>query len=383
MRHIIFLFFIVLFSFPLHAFDKLPEVQSMTMEGFEEQSIIITKEYEDDIDLNFTIHVPTNFIEKPFDRLKNENNRGNLLGEVFYAYGPAVGDIRPYVSVQSVIVKRAISAENWFKNEVLNNNFTVRGFDASKDNMFDAFYVRLDDFGRTEIVRSKGMLNKDRMVVVEYAIPMELWNVSSDQQILTVQSFEFLKDYGVKIPEGLHIYSFLDSFQFQYPKSWRFVEAKTSAVNQIDVSLLTVDVHNFVFGHMDITTISEQSLKDRIDKTVYPIDIAQIVNDMKDKLVSEKKFETANVIERRDYDLNFDTTLSLTEVYALRKKKADTYVIERQNEATRELWLSVIKSDKFNKQNYILAMNIPSRDKNFYQWAVSVEAYETVLETLR
>jgi hypothetical protein len=241
----------------------------------------------------------------------------------------------------------------------------------------------LDDFGRTEIVRSKGMLNKDRMVVVEYAIPMELWNVSSDQQILTVQSFEFLKDYGVKIPEGLHIYSFLDSFQFQYPKSWRFVEAKTSAVNQIDVSLLTVDVHNFVFGHMDITTISEQSLKDRIDKTVYPIDIAQIVNDMKDKLVSEKKFETANVIERRDYDLNFDTTLSLTEVYALRKKKADTYVIERQNEATRELWLSVIKSDKFNKQNYILAMNIPSRDKNFYQWAVSVEAYETVLETLR
>jgi len=119
------------------------------------------------------------------------------------------------------------------------------------------------------------------------------------------------------------------------------------------------------------------------DKTIFPVDLPQIIKDMKAEIAESKDYETVDVIERRQYDLNFDTALSITEVYGLRKAIADTYVVERQNQVTQELWVSVIKSAKHNKQSYIIMMVIPSRDKNFYQWAVSTRAYENILKTLR
>jgi len=45
--------------------------------------------------------------------------------------------------------------------------------------------------------------------------------------------------------------------------------------------------------------------------------------------------------------------------------------------------MTIIKTPKTNEKAYILSMIAPSRDIDFYNWAVAKEAYELMVNTIR
>ena len=278
---------------------------------------------------------------------------------------------------------RLISAKNWFVSMVLKMGHTLRGIEADElGHNFEAFYIRLDNQGRTEIVRGRGFRHENRLVIVEYVIPTLLWQSDRDVQIFAIKSFEFLNKYEVIAPEKIIKYSYLDSLYTEFPQSWRFEANIGETINRVDFNLKATDINKFIFATADATIVSSKSLKDRLDKRVYPVGLPDIIKARQDQ-ISEKGYEAGDVLERPEIKVGFDTTLNVTEIYPLKKKKSDNYVAYNENPTVREFWMTVIRTPNDNGKNYVFSMIMPPRATDIEKWALSVATYKHMIETLR
>jgi len=383
MIRFIFTFFLI-FGFPVLAQDLKPllKLDSEIIESVQNQSRMINKEFDHNEKLNFKIEIPKSFIVKSDEQLKNTFLNSRLEGEIFHAYGPTVYDVRPYITVSSKEVDRLISIKNWFVSYALKNNYTIRGFEQITQDSIDVFYVRLDSFGRSEAVRSRAFAHEDRIVIIEYVSPVQMFEKEKNRQVYSVQSFEFINNFEVVEPENIVEYEYLENFSFKYPKTWVLTRKNSELTNQHAVELKTSDIRDFLIASVGVEVTSQRSLKDRVDKTIYPVDIPAKIKDIKNK-ISELGYSSDNVLERHSYDLEYETDIAVTEVYPLRRKKSDVFMNDKQNPISNELWVTMIKTPKTDGKNYILFMIAPSRDIDFYNWAVAKEAYELMVKTVR
>jgi hypothetical protein len=361
----------------------LPEIGSMTLETYVSQSEKISKDFDNDIYLSFEVDLPKNLVERDFSVLKNREAGGRLYGEIYRKDSPALEDVRAYFSVRSFQLSRMISAKNWFVTWVMQNGYTLRGLESDKkgDN-FEAFYVRLDDLGRTEIVRTKGFLRGPRIIMAEYVLPRLMWPDQKDVQIFAIKSFDLENINDNETAENLMSYVHMESFSMKYPQSWRLESDSTDLENQIDISFLTADDLRVVFATIDVTLTADQSLKDPIDRSRYPTNVTQIIKKRKDAVIAQE-FLIGDVMERRQYDLSVDFVLQTTEIYPLRRKLTD-YVTHRQAPVSREFWITVIKGTEETGKNYIVSMIAPSRvGASAKNWAIAAKAYEVMIESMR
>lgn len=362
--------------------QDLPDVQNMDIQTFVANSNEIAKTYDEDKFLAFEVQLPKNFTERGADRLKTYVKQGRLYGEVYRADGETVQDVRPYFNVQIHELNRMISAKNWFVANILKFGHTLRALKSDKKgNNFEAMYIRFDSLGNTEIVRSKGYLKGPRIIVAEYVVPVLLWENQRDIQIFTVKSFELKGAADTEQVEKLLAYSYLESFSMQYPASWRMEKEVKELENQIDLSFLTADDLRTIFANIDVTIVSDQSLKDPIDRSRYPTNLPFLVQARKDA-VQAKDFLVDDVMERRTYDLAVQNAFQITEIYPLRRKLTD-YVTHRKAPVTQEFWITVIKGTKDVGKNYIISMLAPSRNEDAYNWALAAKAYEAIVESIR
>ena len=377
---------LLVFVLPSFAEDKLPvmpEASDLDINTFVANSRLVTNNVTNDPLLKFQIQVPNGYIVKPDNVLKNIEIDNHIFGEIFIAYGPPIEDMRPYIKIQSIELDRLISAKNWMVTKALEWGYTIRGIEVGEnDDSFEAFYIRLDSFGRTEIIRARGFLHENRLILVEHILPISLWQDSKDKQIYTIKSFEFLNEYPIQSPEPISSFSYLDNFYFEYPESWHFQLKNMDNVNRLDVALKTTNINNFILAETNLTVISNRSLKDRIDQTVYPTNLADIVK-KRISDVEELGYAPDPVLEEYKYELSFKEDFQATEVYPLRKKTSSVYITEDVNAISKEFWITVIKKSKEEGKNYIITMIAPSRKNNLNQWAIAVKAYEEMIESIR
>lgn len=376
---------LLLLSYPAmsQGLEPLPQISDDVSKELEATAIPVEKLYDLTPTLNFKVKIPNDFKIMADEKLKNTDSDGSVYGEVFNAYGPSSYDLRSYFSVQSIELERLISAQNWLISQALLKNYTIKGLEADDGgNSFATFYVRLDNIGRSEAVLSKGFLHENRLIVVEYVVPVQLYEQDKFEQIYAIQSFEFLNDYTILSPEIISEYEFLDSFIVKYPQNWKLSRHSDTEVNRHDISLKTANKNNFLFATADITVISNKSLKDRVDKSIYPINLPRFVKNKKE-VIDEMGFIAAPMLERKKYDLNYKTILAITEIYPLRRKQSDIFVNDGESPISHEFWLTVIKTPKENGKNYVISMIAPSRDTNYYQWSLAAKAYELIVENVR
>jgi hypothetical protein len=362
--------------------SSLPDVQSLNLQTYASQSTRVEKIYKDDDFITFTVDLPNSFKEQDMSTLKQYKDGERLYGEVYRANGIILQDVYPYFSLKTYPLKRVISAKNWFIGNILKQGHTLRAIKSDKkgDN-FEALYVRFDELGNTEIVRTKGYLKGPRVIMAEYVLPTLLWNERRDYQTYAIKSFSLKGRSDNQRAEPVNTYKFLETFTFQYPISWRMVTEKKDLENRIDVSLLTADDLRVVFANLDITLTSDQSLKDDLDRSRYETELPQIVTNRK-QAVLDQGYLIDDVMERREYDVAVPYALQLTEVYPLRRKLSD-YQTHRQAPISHEFWITVIKGSEETGKNYIISMLIPARKDNIDQWSYAVKAYELILESIR
>ena len=127
MKYFIFCFFVFL---PISSFAEdwkpLPEPVQLEKSYYDEYSTIVEGRYDVDPTLSFSIRLPKSFTVKSKDQLKFFEKSGTLYGDIFHAYGPSYGSVRPYFEVKSENLKRMVSAKNWFLIRALDEKYTIR-----------------------------------------------------------------------------------------------------------------------------------------------------------------------------------------------------------------------------------------------------------------
>ncbi len=382
MVRVIFMF-VFLIALPVMAQGDARQTQPSAQELFVQNSQLIEKTYDSEVLMGFKVRLPNDFIIKSDDELKNTSGDDHIYGELFHAYGATIYDLRPYFTVQSIELDRSISAENWLKSNALKNNWTIKSTESfDNGDRFEAFYTRIDRFKREETIKALGFLHQKRLALVEYVVPTQLFERDIDKQTESIKSFEFLNEFPVELPEKVIEYGFLDSFSMRYPQSWKLTRKTENTINRHDLSFKTTDINGFLFGEIDVSLISRNSLKDRVDKTSYPTNLPDVVKARR-SAIEDNGYTIDPLMERRDITLTYQSDVNVTEVYPLRRKQSDIFVNDKENSVVQEFWMTAIKTPKDNGKNYIVTMLAPSRDIDFYQWALAVKSYEMMVQSLR
>jgi hypothetical protein len=246
--------------------------------------------------------------------------------------------------------------------------------------MIDVLYVRLDENGYTEIVRAKIFRHQNRLIIAEYILPAKMFDQQKVVQAFSINSFNFTNEYEIDAQEKI-VPLRLNGLYLEYPRSWRLRILETDAINRHEFSLDGIDANQFVFAALNGALISNKSLRDRLDKTVYPVNLKEELEIIKQK-TEEKGFVIEDPLEAHRFKNNFTTQFAAVEVYPLRRELNSVFVVEEQNPVSHELWLAVIRTPKIIGKNYVFSMITPSREQNYSQWAYAVDAFRFIVESV-
>ena len=370
-------------SYAENKLEQLPEVEKLDAKSFDAQSRMVEQKYPEYAHFSFQMQIPNELRVIPQNELINKYEEDKITGTIFHAVGPINNAVRPYVKIDIHNLIRLISVKNWFINEIMRLGYTLKAIDGDVDrNDLDAFYVRLDDNGNTEVVRGRAFLNGDQVVLMEYVIPISLWNTDRDKQIMSAKSFRFIHEYDVFPPEPVQPYSYLDSFHTEYPQSWILQSSGSNQVNQIGLNFKTTDDVGFLLAEIDVDVLSSQSLRDRLDKTVYPVDLVGTLKDRRQTIIN-RGYDLDEHMSQKPIQLNFETVLNVTEVYPLRRKQSDTYITDREIPISKEYWVTLIRRPDDVGKHYMITMIAPYRENDMMQWAIAVEAYRHMIKSIR
>lgn len=353
----------------------LPELQKLTADEFVRTTQEVQKDFEEDRRLKFQFQILKEWQEEDFINLKNLNRRDRLFGPVTEFKEPATGGVRAYFRVTSEEIDREISARNWLVTYVLDHGHTLRSLEERGPESFETMYVAYS--GRDAFaVRAYGQRMGPRMILAEYAVPLDKWEQMMDYQTLTIKSFKITSDDKETIEERRY-YAYLQAIELSYPKSWRLDNEQTSVENKLHFELINTVDGEAVLGQIAVDVISTRSVKDLENITIFQFDPIAEIKAVRDRY--ERKYKVTGLLEKKKYDLPEEVKFQATDVYAL-EPIVTIYDSNEDVPDTHELWFTVIS----HGTRYIsVALLTPARDQDLYNWAINTEAYRRVIETIK
>lgn len=360
---------------PLQSLDarkaqELPSYKTeLPVEQFAAQAVLHEENSGPDQSLSYQIRLPRDW-KKPREKIDDEEGgdknkpapAGRILGNVAKFLGPAFPDA-PTPSrfeIRSLAMDHEITARNWFFYFVLNAGYTLQGMEVVSDHEVEAQYVVIEN-DEPYVVRTRAIVNGSRMVLVSCSVPDSHWKSERALQEQIIDSFKFLSPEEPRI-EQTHTYSFLDLARFDYLDSWNLKAPNINYTDIMDATLINSSDGKILNGQISLHVVSTQA----------GTTLQKEVQNVKDSLKGSG-FAVGDLIEvPTSYKFQPQIYFSHVEVYKVSEKK--------ELHQSQEFWLALLMEDRYY---YIVTLQTPARGVDFYNWARNIEAFRTVIESLR
>jgi len=336
--------------------------------SLDEDSFVALTSLEEDVPLNdksmsFQIRLPKAW--RKSEEVSSGTMRGvsdRVLGEIVRYYSPSDFYTISRFSITALELPNAITARNWFLNYVMSNGYVLQGMKEISEREVEALYVLID--GDTSYsVRSKAVINGSRIFLISYFVPYQKWSETPQErgmQERVIQSFRFLHPEEGIIGQT-EIYEFLDLVAFDYPSTWRLTAPNANSVEGMNATLVNTIDKSLLEGKIDIQIVSTES------ETTIAEEILALKREIK-----ELGFKVEDVIEHdNEYSFHEDVYYNRVEVYRL--EGIEGRII------AHEFWVAVLVEDRYF---YIVTLMSPNRTDSFYTWAINMEAFATVIESI-
>lgn len=356
------------------ALQPLPELsKSFDLVAYAATTETVKKEFPGLPNVAFEISLPKSWPERIA--------MGQSYGEIARFDGPAFGDVRPYFSFKRIAVNRENSAKNELISYLLRMNYVLRAIKERDDRNVEALYVIADpQTGDSFVIRAVMRIMGPEMLLAEYALPMQAWDKKRDEQTFAISSFKFLKDSTETIEKRIER-SYFKQLRFHYPASWFFEGESAPVDNRVTTRLVTNGETGSEAGRIHLTLVSPRSLKDTEDKRDYPVDVPEILKEMR-KTYTDRGYDVSASVESFAPDLNIQTAFGVVDVYNL-SRRVTNYETDRLQPVTQELWVAVFRGTGPQAKTYIAEMLTPSRNQDLYQWAVNTRAFKIILKSIQ
>lgn len=336
--------------------------------SLDEDSFIALTSLEEDTPLNdksmsYQIRLPKAWeksVEVSSGTMRAMSNK--VLGEIVRYYSPSDFYTVSRFSITALELSNTITARNWFLNYVMSNGYVLQGMKEYSSREVEALYVLID--GDTSYsVRSKAVINGSRMFLISYYVPYKKWSETPEERAIqerVIQSFQFLEPDKGQVGQT-DIYEFLDLVAFEYPVSWRLTAPNANSVEGMYAALINTADESLLEGKIDI----------RITSTETDITIAEEILALKSE-IKELGFTVEDVIKHdTDYDFHEDVYYNRVELYRLEATEGRMI--------SHEFWVAVLVEDRYF---YIVTLLTPNRNDSFYTWAINMEAFAAVVESI-
>jgi hypothetical protein len=353
------------------AIPKIKETPLLPPETFNAQTV--EQSYKapfGDETLGYSIRLPKNWSANlALQTAGDGQSNGGLSSAVFSMIARYVGQPvnlqRSEIVIEAIKLDRGIDLKSWLKNHILTGGQTITAMNEPSPSEIEVLYVKVDR-DLTYIVRSRAFLNGPNIIMVNYYLPQENYELEGALQAQVLRAFSLLKPVDDSI-EKQEVYGFLDQSFFNYPASWILKPQEIYSIDRMMASLyqqitpLDEREEPIITGQIQVFVISK----------LLKTSLADEVKSYKDGL-KIPNYKLGGFIENISYTFK-DGISGQTQAYVLEPEQASKY-------KPYEIVVSVLQGKDFY---YILHLITPSRQHDFLTWSKNMTTFKVVNETLR
>ncbi|OIN85449.1 MAG: hypothetical protein AUJ12_09350 [Alphaproteobacteria bacterium CG1_02_46_17] len=367
---------------PLAKLDKGMEVKEETPSGEES--------------LAMQISLPNGWIRAEFEQEQTLPKAGNGAfekqrieqedGDIFrllvrYSTPPRL-QRRSEFRVRSIEINSLISLDNWFVEYLLQMGFSPEGVNKVSTNRLEAQYT-LFEYGEPMVTRAVVERSGNKIILAEYLVHQENYQVEKDQQIRSIQKFKLLAP-DASLPVALNTYSFVDIAKFDYPQNWILYSPGIITIERMEASVINIKGMNTddrkilsnmqLNGRIDVTVVS------RFAKTTVQNEMSIIGQALKDKdLQLSDKMDSVPLPQLNEKVENANIAvyhIIPPESELLKINKFSRVVGVQQKLADYEYWIGTLET---SGRYYFIRLLTIGRDEDFKSWAENTEVFYVLL----
>ena len=339
-----------------------------------------------DEELAYEMRLPTNWGQSQFTQYGTPGQeKYAVLTNIDRFFGPVLEDVRPFVWVEVERLNRATMAQYYMDLYLIKRGISPEAVRVDGPDRAEALYVNVRDEA-AYAMRSLFVMNGDRMMVLTFAVPLQVYQTYKDLMGLTLASFKPLQKIE-RQPEPLAGYKLLNVLTFDYVKRWETRnENRTTSLNpSVELVLpteLNTDKYALKYGDNQIEgLILIQAWRNTPDFNRSTLEQAVIKRlgmgglKLRDVLQPEKNLPARPgmpKISQAVYIGIVDKSEPTTEEFGVIQSEAS---FPRQ-----EVWVTI-----FDNGSYTAAVTLVTwpQTKNYMQWATNNVGYQTILNSLK
>ncbi len=340
----------------------MPEIDGVEQARWEADSTL-HEVSEDDSALAYKVRLPKSWT--PYGDYKVEESmiQPRIFTEIAqYVSPPDILSPRSRFSVNVMALEYKLSAEQWFLQYLLAQNYKIEGFKTIDEDTTEALYVLMerDD---TYIVRAVAKIAGDKAILAAYHMPIEKWGQGKPAQVSVMSSFALLGKVYEPIEE-MKTYAFLDLAEMSYPESWTLRSRPLKSLDRLAAQILRYYQPN---------ERKPAILNGRIDVSLVSVFDAGTIEEELELLKAEMKQQGFIFGEALDppggfeFDEGFDDPR--VKVFKLKRAGYDAVAYE--------FWITQMMAGDYH---YFLTLLTSSRENDYDLWARNSQTFKLVNE---
>jgi hypothetical protein len=368
----------------------LPDGKTITPAEIKEKTQLTQQVPFGDKELEFRIRLPRNWVMSEFARYGTQGKENYaVLTNIARYFGPAIEDARPYVWVEVEHLPKYITAETWARSYMIKRGFSPEALEIDSDTRVEALYVEIRDL-QSYAVHSAFQIEGDKMLLVEYGVPIHSYDDYKDMMGLTLNSFKLVRPIDRKIEE-IKDYRLLNVIKFKHYASWQVKNEYTESTLKPSVELQ--NPQNIKLDSSSINTSKMHSLQGLIlvnawrQSTLYsPEKNMEEINKRLQELsiVLKSPTEDALTLPPREGFTKISQTQYLAQVDLNQNKAASSteqfgIVRSEESKTLQEVWITTLDNGYYLSY---LTMISPLKATNYVVWAQNMAAYKLLINSI-
>lgn len=332
-----------------------------------------------DTELEYSVALPNAWVRSNFAQYGLPGEEKYLiLTNIARYFGQAIGDVRPYLWIEALRLKREITARDYMYGYFANRGISPETERINSETDAEALFVEVQNNQGSYAVHGRFIIHGDTLVLVKMGVPVRSYKELRNHVGYTITSFD-LKNSIDRIIEERKTFKLLNVLSFDHLVSW------TPAHIERDSTLKTgMELHNlhkdgglngviYLKAYRKTSAINEDKLWQEIEEFLSQRGFS-ILEEKTEEQESLKTLEGVNVYDdfsQKTYDITFKTLLKQTD-FDIERSEAN--IIRQTMHVTR-----------FDNGNYIVyaILVTPENNKYYMTWAQNIFAYNLLLETLK
>lgn len=346
-------------KYDIKTITEIPDGHRMPKDQFLKDTQYFSNQDIADPNLIFRLRLPKDWISRLDTNDYSGKMNSNFLTDLSRYFGPPIGDLRPFVTVQAKLLDDEYFAEDWFKSMALTSGYNLRAVKVISYKEIEAIYTSLEG-NDAYAIHARVIISGDMLFFVKFAVPVSHFDQFADLQTHTIDSFE-LKEPSTADVESLKDFSLLDAGYFHFPSSWYIKNVNFSTLDRLSVELHRVEeASRITFGQIFVRAIKKKQ------GVSLQLEGQNIVNEIERKEWKlEKLKERSRVIPPTGFEGG------LVEIYDVQVKP---------HTLDQELWFSYFETNNY----YIfVSMYTPMREISFADWAKNKAVFYLVLRNFK